>query len=167
MVELVETRSSAVEISAPLNLVSTSLDHRFRATLSGMSNPPGWYFGGVAGEERWWSGEAWTEHVRPTAGGVAIAQPMPMRQGPKPPRVFYGTYVGSIVGACFAFVVAFGIFCVAPFLFFSSPIHGVGAFVMGLAAVALGLTGLYNARGLKRQEAQRAAANGQPPQSIS
>ena len=27
--------------------------------------PPGWYGGGVAGEERWWDGAAWTAHARP------------------------------------------------------------------------------------------------------
>jgi len=131
-----------------------------------MSNPPGWYFGGVAGEERWWSGEAWTEHRRPVAAGIAVAQPVPMGQGPKPPRVFYGSYVGSIVAACFAFVVAFGILGVSLLAFFSSPIHGIGAMIMGLGAVALGIVGIYNANGLKRQEAERAAANGQPPQPI-
>ena len=121
------------------------------------SVPPGWYSGGVAGEERWWSGAEWTEHRRP------IAQFAPPA---KPPMVFHGSYVGSIIAGAFCIPVALGILVAAALMFLGNPILGFLAFLLAICAGALAFLGFFNAAGLKRQEAQRAAATGEAPRPL-
>jgi len=122
------------------------------------SVPPGWYAAGVAGEERWWSGVDWTEHRRP------IGQAAP--GGPKPPMVFHGSYVGSIIAGAFCIPVALGILVAAALMFLGNPILGVLAFLLAICAGALAFLGFFNAAGLKRQEAHRAAATGEAPRPL-
>ncbi|WP_300266328.1 DUF2510 domain-containing protein [Microbacterium sp.] len=52
-----------------------------------MSAQPGWYDAGVAGQQRWWDGTRWTEHVR-----AATAAPVMPPQAPaavQPPMGWY------------------------------------------------------------------------------
>jgi len=121
------------------------------------SVPPGWYSAGVAGEERWWSGIDWTEHRRP------VVQSTPAT---KPPMVFHGSYVGSIFAGAFCIPVALGILVAGLLMFLGNPILGFLAFLLALCAGALSFLGFFNAAGLKRQEAQRAAALGEAPRPL-
>ena len=122
---------------------------------SPVSVPPGWYSGGVAGEERWWDGAAWTDHVRSSVA--------PLVWGVRWAGNADASLVVGIIVALFA-LPAFG----AAFLTLLS--SGVLASLLpgfaGLVFLVLGGLAIVNSFGVRRQNAwaaDRAAGQHVPP----
>jgi uncharacterized RDD family membrane protein YckC len=59
--------------------------------MSGSSTPAGWYPDpSVPGQQRYWDGNAWTEHTTPDPSAAPTAPPMPPAGGYAPPTGGYG-----------------------------------------------------------------------------
>lgn len=114
-----------------------------------VSVPPGWYAGGVAGEERWWDGAAWTGHVRSSAA--------PLVWGVR----WAGNADASLVVGIIVALLALPAFGVA-FLtlhsggFLASLLPGFA----GLVFLVLGALAIVNSFGVRRQDAWAAARAG-------
>jgi len=112
--------------------------------------PPGWYSGGVSGEERWWDGTRWTEHSRPLV--------VPRFQ-------FSGSATGSYVAAALCGFLGLVMIVVTLLAVVSSGL--IAALLPGLVTlVILGLGGLavFNAVGLSRHARVQQLRTGAPPQ---
>ncbi|MGV8885787.1 MAG: DUF2510 domain-containing protein [Microbacteriaceae bacterium] len=102
--------------------------------------PPGWYSGGVVGQERWWSGTEWTEHYRATS--------------PATPRIratgnVTGSLIGGIVGLCVAF---FALVATLLALFSGSFFVIFPPFFAFIICGGVGAWALWNAFALKRAQ---------------
>jgi hypothetical protein len=120
------------------------------------NTPPGWYEGGVAGEQRWWDGAAWTAHARPTPA----AAPAP---GTVPNRFWNGSKEGSLTAAillgCFAVVAFFGTLLGM----LAGPIGALPPGIAFLGSATLSVVFFLNWNGLKRNEQiVRSQQSGQP-----
>lgn len=126
--------------------------------------PPGWYPAGVAGQERWWNGTAWTGQVRV----VDSSLPRPSDPAGRPEAAASGFWRGSADGS-----LAGGIIVALPALILLllglvgtlngalagsllAVVQGVVFSLVGLALAAVAVLLLLNHRGLRR-----AAAHGQ------
>lgn len=109
------------------------------------NTPPGWYEGGVPGEQRWWDGVAWTAHARPTPA----APPAP---GTVPNKFWNGSKDGSLTAAivlgCFAVVAFFGTLLAL----LAGPIAALAPGLAFLGSGTLSVVFFLNWNGLKRNE---------------
>jgi len=122
----------------------------------------GWYPTGAPGDERWWDGTAWTEHVH------SVLPP----GGPKPPGFQWGgNAVASLVAGIVIGIVALGFGALSLLVLVTAGFFA--AFPPAFAALALlafALIGILNWNGLTRQqaagiaEAERLRLLRQPPQ---
>jgi uncharacterized RDD family membrane protein YckC len=64
--------------------------------MSGSSTPAGWYPDpSIPGQQRYWDGNAWTEHTTPDPSAAPTAPPMPPAGGYAPPTGGYGAPTGG------------------------------------------------------------------------
>lgn len=121
-----------------------------------MTTPPGWYEGGVPGEQRWWDGVGWTAYARPTP-----------TVGPATPSTFWsGSKDGSLIGAILLAVIAIPTFFIAVFTTVTAGLVGALPGLAFLAFAAFAVILFLNWNGLRKNEQIRARQQGVQPQVV-
>jgi hypothetical protein len=122
-----------------------------------MTNPapsvaPGWYDAGVAGQQRWWTGNEWSDLTRPAPYSEKWDRP---GWGANPEV----TVVLAILSGLLFFALQV---IVLGFLVSGDVVRGVGGFLISLAAPIFCILGIMSARvGFRRRRLGRPAA-GEP-----